>query len=76
MEYKIETDLNGDTHLVKYMNDDGQIMLTDTLENCTKKLKEIIKSRHRETHVTFSNNEVIDHKNDNKKLSCKEFCGF
>jgi hypothetical protein len=76
MEYKIETDLNGETHLVKYDNDDGKIILTDTMYNCIRKLKEIIKSRHRETHITFSQNEITDHSNNNKKLSCKEFCGF
>jgi hypothetical protein len=76
MEYKIETDLNNKTHLVKYNNDDGEIVLTDTFENCKIKLQDIIKSRHRITHVTFADNKVIDHKNDNKQLSCKEFCNF
>ena len=76
MEYKIETDLNSETHLVKYMNDDGQILLTDSLQNCIRKLKEIIRSRHRITHITFSQNRVIDHSDDDKQMTCKEFCDF
>lgn len=75
MEYKIETDLNNETHLVHYNNDDGTIILTGTFENCKKHLIDLIKSRHRKTHITFSHNRVIIH-DENKDLSCKEFCNF
>lgn len=76
MEYKIETDLNNETHLVHYNNDDGTILLTATYDECKKRLIELIKHGHRITHITFAQNKVIDHKNDNKELSCKEFCNF
>jgi hypothetical protein len=76
MEYKIETDLNGKTHLVHYNNDDGAILMTGSLEECKNKLIQLIKNRHRITHITFSENRVIDHSNGNKELSCKEFCNF
>jgi hypothetical protein len=76
MEYKIETDLNNETHLVQYNKDDGTILLTDTLENCKSKLQQIIKSRHRITHISFTQNKVIDHSQENKEISCKDFCNF
>lgn len=76
MEYKIETDLNNKTHLIKYDNDDGLIICTASLDVCKSTLKDIIKSRHRITHISFVENKVIDHSNGNKELSCKEFCSF
>lgn len=76
MEYKIETDLNGETHLIKYDNDDGVIICTASLDECKKQLQNIIRSRHRITHISFIQNKVIDHSNGNKELSCKEFCNF
>ena len=76
MEYKIETDLNNKTHLIKYDNDDGIIVCTASLDTCKNQLRDIIKSRHRVTHITFGHNKVIDHTNGNKELSCKEFCNF
>lgn len=76
MEYKIETDLNGETHLVHYNNDDGTIIRTGTFDACKNHLIDLIKSRHRVTHITFGNNKVTDHTNGNKELSCKEFCNF
>lgn len=76
MEYKIETDLNDETHLVQYNNDDGVVIRTDTLENCKKCLIDLIKHRHRKTNISFSHNRIIDHDNGNKELSCKEFCEF
>ena len=76
MEYKIETDLNNKTHLIKYDNDDGLLLKTGTFDECKNHLIDLIKSRHRITHITFGHNKVIDHSNGNKELSCKEFCNF
>jgi hypothetical protein len=76
MEYKIETDLNNETHLVYYKNDDGTIIKTGTFDECKNSLIALIKSRHRVTHVTYSHNKVIDHSQENKEISCKDFCNF
>ncbi len=76
MEYKIETDLNGKTHVIKYDNDEGSIVCTAPLDVCKKHLQEIIRSRHRITHISFIQNKIIDHTDGNKELSCKEFCNL
>ncbi len=76
MEIKIETDLNGKTHLVVYNNDDGTIIQTDTVENCKLALVDIIKGRHRITHFTFDGCDTVINHTENKIMKSKEFCGF
>lgn len=76
MELKIETDLNGETHLIRYDNNDGSILMTGTLDECKKSLLDIIKSRHRIAHFTYDGSgSVIDHE-QNKVMRSKEFCGL
>jgi hypothetical protein len=76
MQIKIETDLNGKTHLIEYNNNDGEILFTGSIEDCKQKLTDIIKERHRIAHYTFDGcDTVTDHK-EQKTFKSKEFCNL